>query len=537
MNNKALMYIIRELAETIDEALLPQTTVSSLGLKLALEMKPRLYAAMEQENGATEQERFTNALVKILTAEFDYKLLPEMLSEDCIRLKIDKCPFRIINSRSLCSIVQGVAGGLTFMTFGYCKVVIAKNQNRPAHACYIDLYIAQSQEAKEKSGIEYTKENIALLQGDDDKLVEQQRLARRKLILGLYSSIALSLRKQLSPEVLAQNFIESLSCITGIGVAGIYLKDEASGNFILRAYFGIPQDIVYSIREIGSGDRSVLKTDYDFVAAGEDFNWGGIETSRALRIRSFTSIRIKSENRIIGLLNIGWKSAAPASPEFREALRDACDLLGAAIDSSRLYAELEKSYIDSIGLINNLVSVVDHFSKDHARNVAELSEAIALKMGLGLDEARILYEAGFVHDIGKITIPHEILNKSGKLTPEEFELVKGHTLAGAKMLSPVTAFKEILPAVKYHHERFDGSGYPEGLTGDKIPLYARIVAVAEVYDAILSERAYRGAKKEEEAISELIDGKGTKYDPDAVNALIAVIEDRKQSSASHAIAS
>jgi HD-GYP domain-containing protein (c-di-GMP phosphodiesterase class II) len=138
-----------------------------------------------------------------------------------------------------------------------------------------------------------------------------------------------------------------------------------------------------------------------------------------------------------------------------------------------------------------------------------------------------LHRAGLLHDIGKLGIPPEILDKPGKLTEEEFALMRKHPEFGAKILEPITAYRAIIPLVLYHHENYDGGGYPEGLSGERIPLGARIFALADVYDALISERPYRHAMEEWEVLGYIKSGAGGEFDPKVVEAFLEVNKTQK----------
>jgi HD-GYP domain-containing protein (c-di-GMP phosphodiesterase class II) len=160
--------------------------------------------------------------------------------------------------------------------------------------------------------------------------------------------------------------------------------------------------------------------------------------------------------------------------------------------------------------------------KDHFQTVSKLSAQIAIQAGLSEAEIEDIRLAGIVHDIGKIHVPDLVRFKPGLLTSGEYEIMKRHAAWGAKILEPlkVTPIERI---VRYHHEAFNGQGYPEGLKGEQIPLGARIITVADAFDAIVSERPYRKARSMQEALAELCRCRGTQFDPLAVDALIQVI--------------
>jgi HD-GYP domain-containing protein (c-di-GMP phosphodiesterase class II) len=163
------------------------------------------------------------------------------------------------------------------------------------------------------------------------------------------------------------------------------------------------------------------------------------------------------------------------------------------------------------------------FTRDHSQAVSWLSAQIAMQMGLSEREIQDIKAAGIVHDIGTLGVPEGVLRKPTLLTPEEFDLVKSHAARGAKMLEPLKE-PAIERMVRHHHEFFDGHGYPDGLKGEQIPLGARIIAVAEAFDAIVSDRPFKSARTFDEAVAEIRRCSGTQFDPKAVDALIQLIE-------------
>lgn len=166
----------------------------------------------------------------------------------------------------------------------------------------------------------------------------------------------------------------------------------------------------------------------------------------------------------------------------------------------------------------------DSYTDEHSRRVADFSFAIAREMGLSYEEASLIHSAARIHDLGKVTWGDNILLKPGKLTPQEMEKVRKHPVIGAEIVQHLWNYKEGVPLIRHHHERVDGTGYPQGLKGDNIPLGARIMAVADAYDAMTSDRPYRKALSQEEALRRLMAGAGTQFDPDVVTAFMRWIE-------------
>jgi putative nucleotidyltransferase with HDIG domain len=181
-----------------------------------------------------------------------------------------------------------------------------------------------------------------------------------------------------------------------------------------------------------------------------------------------------------------------------------------------------------LALVNALDSR-DSYTKHHSESVSIYSVQIAEKMNLSKKVCDSIRIGGLLHDIGKIGIPEQILTKSDKLTENEYNLIKTHTRIGYEMLKHVSGFKEsgILDIVLYHHERYDGKGYPSGLKGSEIPLVARIVAVADTFDAMTSRRVYRNEFNLEYTLNVIRQNKGTQFDPEVVDAFLSIFNQEK----------
>lgn len=208
----------------------------------------------------------------------------------------------------------------------------------------------------------------------------------------------------------------------------------------------------------------------------------------------------------------------------RKLITIIADRASVAVQNAALFDALERSFTATIEAFVTALEEKDRYTAGHSERVAEYSRIIARELGMGALEVQRVYQGARLHDIGKIIIRSEELNKPGPLTDEEYERFKQHPAFGEKLMAPIPTFKEILPAIGGHHERFDGAGYPRGTLGFDIPLMARIVAVADTYDAMTSHRAYRAALPHAVAVKELRDHAGTQFDPDCVRAFLRGIE-------------
>ena len=187
-------------------------------------------------------------------------------------------------------------------------------------------------------------------------------------------------------------------------------------------------------------------------------------------------------------------------------------------------ADLEKAYVQTIETLRHVVESRDKETKGHSERVAILAKALAEEMQLAQDDIETIHIAGLFHDVGKIGIPDSILLKNGSLTKEEFMTIKGHPAEGERIIVSYAPFKNLLKIVRGHHERYDGTGYPDGKAGNDICLGARIIAVADSFDAMMSNRTYRRGLGFDKTMDELVKGKGTQFDPAIVDAFLKLVE-------------
>jgi len=193
------------------------------------------------------------------------------------------------------------------------------------------------------------------------------------------------------------------------------------------------------------------------------------------------------------------------------------------LNHEKLIERYNKNFFEFVQLIAKTIDAKDHYTAGHSLRVRDYAVKIATTLNLSQTDITILEQAALLHDIGKIATPDGILNKKAPLTKEERQYINMHPVVAREILSTVSDFEDILDIIYHHHERIDGKGYPKGLKRDQIPLLARIIAVADTYDAMLSERPYRSAKTKEEALEELIRVKGSQLDQEIVDKFIEVI--------------
>jgi putative nucleotidyltransferase with HDIG domain len=194
-----------------------------------------------------------------------------------------------------------------------------------------------------------------------------------------------------------------------------------------------------------------------------------------------------------------------------------------AEDVRRLYRRMQRAICQSLLGLANALEAKDPYTRGHSERVAALSRRLASALGLAPAVVDIVGQAGLLHDIGKIGVPEVILRKPRSLSPEEWQIMRGHPVIGAQIVAPFEFFEAAARAIRHHHERWDGSGYPDGLTGDDIPLEARVVAVADVFDALTSARSYRPALTPDAARAILLQEAGRTLDTMVVAALLDML--------------
>ncbi|MEJ6952552.1 HD domain-containing phosphohydrolase [Natronospora cellulosivora (SeqCode)] len=243
------------------------------------------------------------------------------------------------------------------------------------------------------------------------------------------------------------------------------------------------------------------------------------------KINQSLFINLKVKDEIVGRISL--ETAEYNTEGFKQnsiRLLKSLECIASSHLTLQRYNKLQENFIKELLLsITNILEMYDKYTSGHSVNVAELSAKIAKRMGMNKQEIVDIYWAGMVHDIGKLLVSLDIINKKGKLTEEEYEIIKKHPIWGYKALNKSDFLNHIPNYVLYHHERWDGKGYPKGLKANEIPMAAQILSVADAWDAMISKRAYRDAMNKEEALEEILKNKGVQFSPEVVEVFIELI--------------
>ncbi len=385
--------------------------------------------------------------------------------------------------------------------------------------------------------------------------LERQRLQAENIrlneTLSLYrvsEAIATSLDLEEVLDVILRAVLDEVEA----DVATLHLQDPQSGVY---------EERVKLLNENADGVRMSALPDLDIdglvglFAEGTPILAHGVKANRFFAnngggksLASYTAVPLQIATRVIGMLNV---FSFTRGKKFEEGHRKMLSILAsraaAAIDNARLYDDLiiknteltranlslEENFHQTIAGFAQALEESDKYTRGHSEQVAQYAELIGRGMGLGEDEIQRIVQAGIMHDIGKIGIRYDMLNKPGKLTPEEVEMFREHPEKGRRILAQIPCMRDLIDGCWCHHEWYDGGGYPRGLAGNNIPRLGRIMAIADAYDAMTSDRAYRRALPHEVAVTEIERCSGTQFDPELARLFLEVIERHRRNANEH----
>ena len=337
-------------------------------------------------------------------------------------------------------------------------------------------------------------------------------------------SASLSVR---SPEIVAETFLQT---VPSEGCVLLLLGDGDGISFERAVFVGFPEDT-----DANALERVAKHFAREVVESGEPVLRPQIDETWALTkgvpgLREFLGVPLLAQRRPSAVVLLFNKQESPEDGFTRNDLRLADILRYQAtvlLENARRYRH-EYAMFD--GFAQSLAKAVDfrdNYTHGHSQRVAEYSVGIARDMNLSEAEIEIVQRAATLHDLGKVGVSDEVLNKPGKLSDEEFAMIQAHASNGFEILKEAPSFEALLPGIRSHHERYDGRGYPDGMKGEDIPLLARIIAAADAYDAMTSDRIYRKALPMEKAKEEMKKCAGTQFDPEVVEAFLIYLARRE----------
>lgn len=357
-----------------------------------------------------------------------------------------------------------------------------------------------------------------------------KRIEEKTERLSLLSHLGQILNSTLDHKEVRRRAMEAATQLMKAEVSSLLLIDEQKNQLYFEVALGEQEETIKKITlNIGEGIAGwVAENGKPLIVNAPEKDprfFRGVDDKIEFKTRNLICVPVKVKERAIGVLEaINKKQGEDFDEEDLSLFLSLSDQVAIALDNARLYQELEEMFFQTAESLADAIEKRDPYTGGHTRRVTQYSLATAKHLQLKPIETKWLKISAVLHDIGKIGIDDQILRKPDRLNPEEFDEIKRHATMGAEIIDHIKQLKNIIPGVKYHHEQLDGTGYPEGLKGEKIPILAKIVAVADTYDAMTTDRPYRRALSKEMAIKELKRCTGTQFDREVVEAFIKAYE-------------
>lgn len=327
-------------------------------------------------------------------------------------------------------------------------------------------------------------------------LQEEAKLNRRKLVA--LEEISRVLNSSLEMKTVLNMIIDLSVNLFNVDFSCVYLLDKDSGQLDLKVARGIDEGLLKNLE-----CRFSEKRDFANLA---DF-------------------AIKAEDELLGYLTLGWgNDGFPV--EDRDLVTTFANLAGVAIRNSLLFTDRQRAYRQTVNALSMAIEARDKYMRGHTAKVREYAVALGHKLGLAPLALKDLEDASILHDIGKLGVSETTLNKYGEFTRSEYEEFKRHTVLGAEIVEAMEDFSHLAPAIRHHHENYDGTGYPDGLAGEEIPLKARIITIADAFAALTSARHNSTARNGFDALKLIKEDAGTRFDPELVEIFEKVVREK-----------
>jgi HD-GYP domain-containing protein (c-di-GMP phosphodiesterase class II) len=342
--------------------------------------------------------------------------------------------------------------------------------------------------------------------------------------------LSMVLNSSLNQRTIRTRAIEALTSLLDAEVGSLLLVDERTKDLYFEVALGEKEDRVKQMRlKMGEGiagwvaanDQQALINDVQ----NDPRYFRRAQTITDFVTRNMVCVPVRSKGRVIGVLQaINKKNGALFADEDLESCWTLSNQVAVALENAHLYAELKETFLNTAEALAAAVEKRDPYTGGHIKRVVEYSMAIARHLASPLTDMEDLRLAAVLHDIGKIGIKDSVLLKQARLDHEEIAHMREHPLVGEDILEHIEQMKQVRKIMRAHHEKWDGTGYPDGLKGEDIPVHARIIAIADTFDAITTDRPYRRAADWKTAVDEIKRCSGTEYDPVLVDAFTRACE-------------
>jgi putative nucleotidyltransferase with HDIG domain len=320
--------------------------------------------------------------------------------------------------------------------------------------------------------------------------------------------------------------MRELHSCDSVGIA-LFGSDSPDAGLMNVLYHDLQTDSWLEPIKLNIVEAQELQDNHEYLQIDATRGYPSYLTTLAEKgAKAFLVLPMFLSGRLSGFIVMGYHDPAACEKDDRVQARQLADQVTVALNNARLLEQLEELNWGTLYALARAIDAKSPWTAGHSERVTRMALKIGRMMRLGKRELENIHRGGLLHDIGKLGTPPEILDKPGRLSEEEIKLMNEHVLVGARILEPIAAYADVLPIVLQHHECYDGTGYPEGISGEDIDLKARIFSVADVYDALSTDRPYRKALPLDEVVDYIKQGSGTRYDPKVVDAFIKVMEEQ-----------
>jgi len=377
--------------------------------------------------------------------------------------------------------------------------------------------------SKEENEIKVLAQSFTAITDKLEENVKNLEIAR-KTLYSIMNKVGRGIANMENIDTFLELILETLTEAVSGKVGVLLLKDRTQNNLWVKTTYGAHSDDAKLIR-IPMGKETVLyqviNTNKPRVIQRLSAEIAEFKKYPKLFFAPMICAPLIHKEKIIGAITVSGRTTEEFAEDEETLIFNLVSQTAVAIVNSQMNKDMEKTYFETISALALAIDAKDKYSRGHLDRVANYCVQIANKMGLDGEEIETLRNAARLHDIGKIGVPDEILGKEGSLTDQETDLMRKHPEIGEGIIKPIHSLDHLCDIIRHHHEKIDGTGYPDGLKGDEIMPLVRITTVADIYDALTTNRPYRGRFSKEEAFDILCDLKG-QIDPDIVDILIEI---------------
>lgn len=366
-------------------------------------------------------------------------------------------------------------------------------------------------------------EEARLFKESVDRAME---LSRRMETIKVMHEIDRSILSTLESAEILETVVRLIARVIPCDRATIAVVDREKGGFVYTAGFGTGLAKESLVPFSDTSASRVVET------RRLEFSPNLLEEKALLPLEqrfadegfiSHIRVPIVVKNAVSAILTVGAKRTGVFTQDAVATLENLANQIGVALENSRLLTDLEDLFLSTVKVLSNTIDAKSPWTSGHSERVTAYAVSIGRAMGLGRQELKNLELSGLLHDIGKLATYESVLDKPGALTEDEVKVIKLHPSKGAEIIEPVRQLKNIVDGIKYHHEYYDGTGYPEGLKGEGIPKMARILTVADTVDAMKADRPYRKGRAMDAVVAELKRCSGSQFDPAVVDAFLSTM--------------